>query len=171
MDGTYLKTLVDEKLSIREIADKTNKSPTSIRYWLKRHGLKTKIARFNRGGLANKTKKNQKDFFCESCGENDSTKFYKARGRCKACHNKRQMDYVRKLKRKAVEYKGGECQECGYKKNYAALDFHHLNPKEKDVNWNTSRHWSWNRLVKELDKCVLVCHNCHAEIHYPDHFE
>ena len=65
----------------------------------------------------------------------------------------------------------GECQECGYKKNYAALDFHHLNPKEKDVNWNTSRHWSWNRLVKELDKCVLVCHNCHAEIHYPDHFE
>lgn len=161
MDDTELKTLVDERLSIREIADKTNKSPTSIRYWLKRYGLKTKIAKFNRG--------EKKPPLCETCGESDSERFYKKRNRCKNCHNQKQIEHVKEMKVKAVEYKGGKCQECGYCKNYAALDFHHLDPKEKDVNWKTARHWSWDRLREELDKCLLVCRNCHAEIHHPTH--
>lgn len=71
---------------------------------------------------------------------------------------------MRKLKLKAVEYKGGKCQDCGYNKSVWALHFHHLNPLEKDFSI-TGRSISWERLKPELDKCVLLCANCHAERH------
>lgn len=70
-------------------------------------------------------------------------------------------------KKKALEYLGSKCIKCGYNKCLGALDFHHLNPKEKEIaiNQALSRHWSWNRLKDELDKCVILCANCHREIH------
>lgn len=68
-------------------------------------------------------------------------------------------------KLKAIEYKGGKCEICGYNKCNAALDFHHLdrNTKEFEIGNNT---YSWERNVKELDKCILVCANCHREIEF-----
>jgi hypothetical protein len=48
----------------------------------------------------------------------------------------------------------------------AALDFHHKNPNEKDPNWRLMRNWTFERIKDELEKCLLVCRNCHAEIHY-----
>ena len=72
----------------------------------------------------------------------------------------------RKLKEMAIEYKGGKCEKCGYKKCNNALDFHHLDPKEKDFNIGNGHTRSWDRLKKELDKCILVCANCHREIHF-----
>lgn len=71
-----------------------------------------------------------------------------------------------KLKQLSVDYKGGCCERCGYKKSLSALEFHHLDPNEKDFsiskNGDTK---SWERIKKELDKCILVCANCHREIH------
>lgn len=69
-----------------------------------------------------------------------------------------------RTKQKLVEYKGGECCRCGYKKETKALTFHHLDPKEKDFNIS-GKSWSFERLKKEVDKCVLLCANCHIEIH------
>ena len=69
------------------------------------------------------------------------------------------------LKLLAIEYKGGKCQnpECGYNKCVDALEFHHLSNKDFSIsNGNTP---SWERIKKELDKCILVCANCHREIH------
>jgi len=169
MEKQELQEMVKAHLSIRQMAKKTGKSPTSIRYWLKKHGLKTKIERYNRGGENTKPQKYQKPYLCENCGEDDPERFYHARTRCKNCHNQKQMERVKEIKRLGVEYKGGKCEKCGYNKNLAALDFHHLDPSKKDINWNTSRHWGWKRQKRELDKCILVCRNCHAEIHYPDH--
>lgn len=71
-----------------------------------------------------------------------------------------------KLKLEAIEYKGGKCQKCGYNKCYAAMDFHHRDPKEKDVSWSKLRKRSWERITKELDKCDLLCNRCHAETHH-----
>jgi len=71
-------------------------------------------------------------------------------------------------KRKAVELLGGKCQECGYNKNFAALDFHHLDPTKKEHNWKTLRQCKWEVIVKELKKCVLLCKNCHMETHWPN---
>ena len=73
----------------------------------------------------------------------------------------------RKNKDMAIEYKGGKCEKCGYNKCNGALEFHHLNPEEKDFSISTSGTTkSFERIKKEIDKCILVCANCHREIHY-----
>lgn len=61
-----------------------------------------------------------------------------------------------------VEYKGGKCQICGYDRCIQALDFHHLNPDEKDFSLSSSSK-SLDELKKEADKCILVCSNCHRD--------
>ena len=66
----------------------------------------------------------------------------------------------------AVAYKGGVCQCCKYNKYIGALEFHHINPDEKDFGISVKGYTrSWENNKKELDKCVLVCSNCHREIH------
>ena len=70
-----------------------------------------------------------------------------------------------RAKLKLIEYKGGKCERCGYNKCHVALEFHHLNPDEKDFTIS-GKSWSFERLKKEVDKCILVCSNCHKEIHY-----
>lgn len=78
----------------------------------------------------------------------------------------KQVIYWRiKAKRLLVEYKGGECEKCGYKKCIDALEFHHKDPNEKDFTIS-GKSWSFERLKKEADKCILVCSNCHKEIHF-----
>jgi DNA-binding CsgD family transcriptional regulator len=71
----------------------------------------------------------------------------------------------RKAKIKLVDYKGGKCNRCGYNKCIDALEFHHLDPNEKDFTIS-GKSWSFERLREEVDKCILVCSNCHKEIHY-----
>ncbi len=71
----------------------------------------------------------------------------------------------RKLKELAIEYKGGSCQVCGYDRYQGALEFHHLNPKEKKFGIADKGYTrSWDEVKEELDKCVLVCANCHREV-------
>lgn len=67
-----------------------------------------------------------------------------------------------------VESKGGKCEICGYDKNYAAFDFHHINPKEKSFKLDSRVISNTNiiKLKKEVEKCMLLCANCHREIHY-----
>ena len=72
----------------------------------------------------------------------------------------------KKLKSMAIEYKGGKCFFCGYSKCPEALDFHHLDGNKKDFGLSSrgiTR--SWEKVKKEMDKCILVCANCHREIH------
>lgn len=68
-------------------------------------------------------------------------------------------------KEKAIEYKGGKCFVCGYKKSRWAMCFHHLDPKEKDFSIGMGHCLSWESLKKELDKTVMLCNNCHMEAH------
>ena len=83
---------------------------------------------------------------------------------CVACYVDRQKRLRKEKKRKAIEYKGGCCSMCGYDKYDEALEFHHLDPSEKETG-SEIRNLSWARLRLELDKCILVCANCHREIH------
>lgn len=73
--------------------------------------------------------------------------------------------YRNRNKRRAVEYLGGKCITCGYSKSLAALDFHHRNENEKE--WPPSRLMSyrWEVVKKEIEKCDLLCANCHRELH------
>ncbi len=70
----------------------------------------------------------------------------------------------RKLKLLAVEYLGGSCSLCGYNKCASALEFHHRDPSQKDFGIaGTTK--SFESIKIELDKCILVCANCHREVH------
>jgi hypothetical protein len=70
----------------------------------------------------------------------------------------------KRVKIKLIEYKGGKCVKCGYNKCIEALHFHHVDPKEKDFSIS-GKTLSFEKMKKEVDKCILVCSNCHSEIH------
>ena len=72
----------------------------------------------------------------------------------------------RKLKTLAIEHKGGKCERCGYNRSVRALTFHHLDPAKKDFAIGVSGATrSWEKVKTEVDKCALLCANCHAEEH------
>ena len=81
---------------------------------------------------------------------------------CTACTQKNKRE---RIKQKVLEYKGGQCELCGYNKCKGALIFHHRDPDKKEFNLSGNYNLSWNRIKSELDKCQLLCANCHAEIH------
>lgn len=89
----------------------------------------------------------------------------KKRFRCNACNVESVTKRRNELKEKAVAYKGGRCSKCGYDNSTKALQFHHRNPKEKSFEVNKTRTVSWKKMKKELDKCDILCANCHAELH------
>ena len=71
-----------------------------------------------------------------------------------------------KLRKMARDYKGGKCEVCGYNKCPRALSFHHLDPKKKSFGLSDKGMTrSWERVREEIEKCILICANCHMEIH------
>lgn len=71
----------------------------------------------------------------------------------------------RKMKRKLIDYSGGACLKCNYDVTDAALTFHHIDPSTKSFGLGSGKIKSFERNKKECDKCCLLCHNCHAELH------
>ncbi|PIT90629.1 MAG: hypothetical protein COU22_01100 [Candidatus Komeilibacteria bacterium CG10_big_fil_rev_8_21_14_0_10_41_13] len=70
------------------------------------------------------------------------------------------------LRSKSIEHLGGKCQSCGYAKYEGALEFHHLDSRKKDFGLSSKGMTrSWEKIRNELDKCILLCANCHREIH------
>lgn len=72
----------------------------------------------------------------------------------------------KKLREMARIYKGGKCMICGYDRYLGSLDFHHLDPSKKKFGLSLKGLTkSWEKVKAEIDKCILVCANCHREIH------
>lgn len=72
----------------------------------------------------------------------------------------------KEIKKYAVELKGGKCQICGYNKCLSALEFHHIDPTKKDFAIGQNMKSLLNDSFKEeLNKCILLCSNCHREEH------
>ena len=150
MDKNILEQMVNGGLSSYKIASQTGKSKSTIRYWLNKYELNT-----------------NRIYKCTKCGETNSENFSVGRfSVCKKCRGYDQTACDRTRKKTFIEYKGGKCIRCGYNKCIAALDFHHRNPLEKDPNWKKMKKRKFETVKKELDKCDLVCRNCHSEIHY-----
>ena len=85
---------------------------------------------------------------------------------CKKCNTANTTERQRKFKKQCIEYKGGQCFKCGYKSYDGALEFHHLDPNQKDVTISRMRTTKFSdKTKKELDKCILLCSNCHREEH------
>lgn len=83
------------------------------------------------------------------------------RKRCQSCNTK-----IRRIRTKlaAIKYLGGCCAECGFNKHPAALEFHHVN-QDKEFTIGAVSNKSWEVIKKELDKCMLLCSNCHRARH------
>lgn len=116
---------------------------------------------------------------CKNCNKEKSIRdFYKTYGysryECKVCENRKRfkwrLKHFHELKRKAVEYLGGKCRLCGYNKSLYALEFNHLKEfkKEHEPSRLLQKGWSWDRVKPEIDKCELLCSNCHKEITFSE---
>lgn len=113
---------------------------------------------------------------CTQCNEEkEFTEFYTKKGRksqasfCKNCFNQMCMKRWQQIKIKAIIYKGNKCNDCTleYPKYPSCIfDFHHLDSNYKEFGWGKLRLKSWNKIIKEIDKCVLLCSNCHRIRHF-----
>ena len=170
MEKEILEKFLEDGYSLNKISKETGKSLTTIIYWKEKYQLKSNYKNFK-----NLEKSEYGETrFCQRCQKNVKTEnFYQRRGKensspyCKPCTNEQTIERTRKLKTQMIEYKGGCCVRCGYNKYQGALEFHHLDPKEKDFNPSHLKKYSFDdRIKNELDKCILVCANCHREIHF-----
>lgn len=99
---------------------------------------------------------------CKCNKEFKPTKFGKGAAMCSNCvTNRRRFE----LKLRCVEYLGGKCQRCEYHKCFDSLDFHHIVPGTKKFAISGNHCLSWDNIREELDKCELLCANCHREHH------
>ena len=113
---------------------------------------------------------------CTSCKEEKPlSDFYQQKDRkngtsnCRQCFNKYCTERWIDRKIEAIKYLGGSCTDCkiSYPETpYPVFDFHHLDPSEKESDWTKLRKKSWDKVTKELDKCVLLCSNCHRLRHH-----
>lgn len=105
--------------------------------------------------------------FCPKHGE---TEFYYNKKYnkyiCKKCVQNSVDKRKKDKKVELIKYKGGKCEICGYNKCVDALEFHHIDETTKDYNISHYMNRSIDVLKKEADKCILVCSNCHREIHH-----
>jgi 5-methylcytosine-specific restriction endonuclease McrA len=167
MTKQELEQMTKEGWSTRKIAAHFGVSQSSIRYHLYKHDLKTSTFSY----LKVEGKPDWRR--CSTCKlEFPITEFQKIknteryRTSCKSCISNHLKEIRVNTKSSAVEYKGGKCQLCGYNKSHAALEFHHRDPKEKD--FGIAKQWYRKLddiLKRELDKCDLLCSNCHREVH------
>lgn len=99
---------------------------------------------------------------CKLCGNKFKDYQQRSRSRCGSCNTK-----IRRFRAKAaaIKYFGGKCLKCGWSGNQAALQFHHLNSKEKDFNIGNVANKSWDSIKAEMEKCILLCANCHLIRH------
>ena len=106
------------------------------------------------------------------CGETNKSMFYgKKHNICMNCHKAYVLAKGQEKRNNAILYKGSKCFICGYDKYNGALEFHHLDPSKKDKNFSTMRSWKLDKIINEIDDCMLVCSCCHREIHAGMHNE
>lgn len=109
------------------------------------------------------------DVYDSICKKHGNTAFIVEKNghhRCKICRIESVTNSRKKRKQRLVQVFGGCCSMCGYNKCQRALHFHHIDPSNK--SFMISREGScraWKRMLKEAEKCILLCANCHAEMH------
>jgi hypothetical protein len=170
IDEEVLEILCDEGTTLKEMAEELGRSTSTIRYWLMQYGLQTARGRSaaDRQALAEARRDGKRTVVlrCKLHGETDFALVGSAHGpRCKRCRSEAVARRRRKVKQILVEEAGGRCNMCGYDESFAALGFHHLDPRTKAfgiARRGITR--SIDKVRAEAKKCVLICANCHAEV-------
>ena len=109
---------------------------------------------------------------CSSCKEFKTLEnYYFSQGKiaqrvCKECVRQKEKEKYYSKQKDLNNFKQAHpCVKCGCSKYYL-IDFHHLNPLEKDFTISDNSHAKIETLMKEIDKCIPLCANCHREFHY-----
>ena len=177
MKNEILK-LRKEGKTYNEIVDILGVSKSTISYYCKLAGLDGRI---DGKGLSGKNIEEIKTFYKTHTMSETKKEFNLCSGTIKKIverKNKKLSEgerkeynynhvksFRKKNKLRAVNKMGGKCNICGYNKCLTALEFHHLDPTKKDFTPSKNMNMSWDKIEKELEKCILVCSNCHREIH------
>lgn len=156
-------------MTIAQIAAGVGLSKTTVRYWLRAYGLRTKNTQGRAASVLVRTAKAAgKLTITMTCATHGDTEFYlEGRGcyRCKRCRVDAVARRRRKVKAILIAEAGGGCAICGYDRHPRALEFHHLDPLEKRLEVNAKGiALALDKLRAEASKCVLLCASCHAEI-------
>lgn len=161
-----LAAFVSEGLTLREIGENLGISIATVRYWIRRYELDApRIAR--RGEIERAFSEGRRTLE-RKCKRHGWTSFVlenSGRVRCRRCRIEGVTEWRRRTKRKLVAESGGRCVICGYDRCQAAMQFHHVDPREKEFHLSdkgVTR--SIEALRAEAAKCALLCGNCHAEV-------
>jgi transposase-like protein len=165
IDRDTLAALVDDGLTTREIAERVGLSQSTVRHWLRKHGLRTHRARReNSGGVRGI----HPDRVTLKCRRHGVTEFWlEARGiyRCLRCRSEAVARRRRRLKEILVSEAGGACTVCGYDRHIGALQFHHRTGEAKKFGLaDRGLTRSLEAVRAEAAKCILLCANCHSEV-------
>ncbi len=163
LDRDELARLIDAGLSVRGIAEAAGRSPTSVRYWLREHGLETRLSETRR--LVARAQGADLELTCRHHGPTTfRMRGYDAQYRCLRCQSEQVIQRRRRLRARLVAEAGGSCRLCGYDRYVGALHFHHLDPSTKRFALGGGATRSLERSRDEASRCVLLCSNCHAEV-------
>lgn len=159
-----IQSLIDQCYPTFRIASALGLADGTLRYWIR----KLNLSASKNGILIKDDKRFKRCPTCDVVKEVGVDFRLMKRGICSwciPCEKKRFWEQHRGFKQKCVDYKGSKCQLCGYQKCLAAMDFHHKDPSQKDYQISGIRTKPWEMVRTELDKCILLCRNCHAELH------
>jgi transposase len=161
-----LETLVAEGRSVPEIARLLGATASITRRWLRGYELQTRQER-NRAVASAALAAGERSVELICAHHGPTTHILEVRGayRCRRCRAERVSDHRRKVKRTLIAEAGGACALCGYNRCEAALQFHHLDPREKSFHLSLRGVTRAIELLrKEASKCILLCATCHAEV-------
>jgi transposase len=164
-----LEGLVEDGMSIAQIAAEVDRSKATVRHWLRRYGLKTwspsGSRRAHESHAAREAGLREATMACASHGETGFVVDGRGYYRCRKCRAEAVSRRRRKVKEILVAEAGGRCCRCGYATTMRGLHFHHLDPAQKRLELNAKGvTLSIETLRAEARKCVLLCSNCHSEV-------
>jgi transposase-like protein len=162
IERARLEELVELGLTVEQIAAELTVGGTTVRYWLKRHGLVTARARLAAlpGHSRIQVRRCRRHGFTPHIRTGSGQRY-----RCRTCRVEAVSARRRRVKQRLVDEAGGACHLCGYARYTGAMQFHHVDPEAKAfsiADRGVAR--SLERARAEARKCVLVCANCHAEV-------
>ena len=167
MNKQILIELIEKKYSTRKIANELNTSQSTIKYWLHKFNLKTNIKIVIPDGMR----------YCSKCDNIKSISEFYVKYKntdivfnyCKQCKIEYDGNRFIQRKIKLIKYKGSKCLDCDINltdSNHYIFDFHHRDPKKKEISGAKLKMLSWNKAKIEIDKCDLLCSNCHRMRHH-----
>jgi transposase len=166
IDWEVLEILVEDGLTLTEMAGELDRSISTVRYWLREYGLEpTGGSRRQEARQAREAGLQEVELECKHHGRTSHVLQNSGTYRCVKCRSRNVANRRRKVKEILVTEAGGKCQICGYDRCVAALEFHHRDPEAKE--FGLARRGITRAIEKvraEAAKCVLLCATCHAEL-------